>query len=203
MVLAGLLAAYAAVIELQVGPVSAILGLYLLAQVAGGRRRIASLVEFGVGAIVPTLVLLGYNLLAFGSPWDMGYFHHATAMFARVHNAENPLGLGAPDWTRARPCSGGASRPPLLRPDPGPGDPGLGRARRRTPLGDGHVSASAVAAIFLVNLSYPEWTGGWSTGPRFLVPLLPFAMLPVAAWLAVGGGWATIAAVAWPWPGPS
>ena len=37
--LAGFLAAYAAVIELQVGPVSAILGLYLLAQCL--RRRAA------------------------------------------------------------------------------------------------------------------------------------------------------------------
>ena len=40
-----------------------------------------------------------------------------------------------------------------------------------------------------MNLSYPEWTGGWSTGPRLLVPLLPFAMLPVASLLAVGGRW--------------
>jgi hypothetical protein len=35
-----------------------------------------------------------------------------------------------------------------------------------------------------VNLFYPEWTGGWSTGPRLLVPLIPFAILPVAALLA-------------------
>jgi hypothetical protein len=41
-----------------------------------------------------------------------------------------------------------------------------------------------MAAVLLVNLSYPEWTGGWSTGPRLLVPLLPFAMLPVAGLLA-------------------
>jgi hypothetical protein len=60
------------------------------------RRRVASLFEFAVGAIVPTLVLLGYNLLAFGSPWDMGYFHHATDIFAEVHNPGNPLGLGRP-----------------------------------------------------------------------------------------------------------
>jgi hypothetical protein len=57
------------------------------------------------------------------------------------------------------------------------------------------VSAAVVAAVFLVNLSYPEWTGGWSTGPRLLVPLIPFAMLPVAALLAVGGRSATLAAV--------
>ena len=46
------------------------------------------------------------------------------------------------------------------------------------------VSFLVVAAIFMVNLSYPEWTGGWSTGPRLLVPCLPFAMLPIAALLA-------------------
>ena len=42
-----------------------------------------------------------------------------------------------------------------------------------------------VALIFLVNLSYPEWTGGWSTGPRLLIPLIPFAMIPVAG--LIGG----------------
>ena len=39
LLLAGFLAAYAAVIELQVGPVSAILGFYLLAQCLRGHRR--------------------------------------------------------------------------------------------------------------------------------------------------------------------
>ena len=46
------------------------------------------------------------------------------------------------------------------------------------------VTLLVVAAILLVNLFYPEWTGGWSTGPRLLVPLIPFAVLPVGALLA-------------------
>ncbi len=41
-----------------------------------------------------------------------------------------------------------------------------------------------VAAVLMVNVCYPEWTGGWSTGPRLLVPLLPFAVLPIAGLLA-------------------
>ncbi len=53
-----------------------------------------------------------------------------------------------------------------------------------------------VAAIFLVNLSYPEWTGGWSTGPRLLVPLIPFAMIPVAGLMAGGSRWAKTATIA-------
>ena len=39
-------------------------------------------------------------------------------------------------------------------------------------------------AVLLVNVCYPEWTGGWSTGPRLLVPLLPFAVLPIAGLIA-------------------
>ena len=53
-----------------------------------------------------------------------------------------------------------------------------------------------VAAVLLVNLSYPEWTGGWLTGPRLLVPLIPFAMIPVAGLLAGGSRWARLAMIA-------
>ena len=50
-----------------------------------------------------------------------------------------------------------------------------------------------VGSVLLVNLFYPEWTGGWSTGPRLLLPLIPFAMLPVAALLAGRSRWARVA----------
>ena len=117
MVAAGFLAAYAAVIELSVGPVSAILGLYLLAQVIGRTRPIAALGEFAVGAVVPTLVLLGYNQLAFGSPWDMGYFHHATAIFAQVHYRRQPARPAESRLEQGRPPAlGRLSRPALLCP---------------------------------------------------------------------------------------
>jgi hypothetical protein len=182
---AGFLAAFAAVIELQVGPVAAILGLYLLAQCLVGRRRPDALASFAVGALLATLILLTYNQLAFGSPWDLGYFHHATREFAQVHNRRNPLGLRPPDWNKLTPLLWGRYRgllfyaPILLLSLPG----WAGLMARRA-WGVAIVSLSVAAAIVLVNLCYPEWTGGWSTGPRLLVPLLPFAMLPVAALVA-------------------
>jgi 4-amino-4-deoxy-L-arabinose transferase-like glycosyltransferase len=185
--LAGILAAYAAVIELQVGPVSAILGLYLLVQCARGDRRPDAISLFAVGALIPTLILATYNQLAFGSPWDMGYFHHATKQFADVHSKENRLGLRVPDhfwqmllallWGRHRGLTFYA--PILLLAVPGWA---VLIARKYWDLAA--VTFSVVGAIVLVNVCYPEWTGGWSTGPRLLVPLLPFAMLPVAALLA-------------------
>ena len=183
---AGLLAAYAAVIELQVGPVSAILGFYLLAQCLGARSATGCLAIFFVGALLPTVLLLIYNQLAFGSPWDMGYFHHATRQFAQVHNPDNPLGLTRPDWSKLVPLLWGRYRglsfyaPILFLAVPGWV---VLLIRRRWDVAI--VSLLTVAAVFLVNLSYPEWTGGWSTGPRLLVPLLPFAMLPVAASLGL------------------
>jgi len=194
--LAGFLAAYAAVIELQVGPVSAILGFYLLAQCLRGDRRPDGVAVFAIGALLPTLILFTYNYIAFGSPWDMGYFHHATAQFAKVHSPDNPLGLRLPEnlgenllkllWGPYRGLTFYA--PILLLAVPGWV---VLFVRRSWDLAI--VTLLVTMAIVLVNLFYPEWTGGWSTGPRLLVPLIPFAMLPVAALLAGDSRWATAA----------
>jgi hypothetical protein len=187
---AGLLASFAAVVELQVGPVSAVLGLFLIGQCLAGTWKPAAIVYFALGALGPALGLLLYNQLAFGNPLDMGYFHHATAIFARVHSKENPLGLRPPDWGLARPLLMGRYRGLLFyAPIVVLAIPGWAILIGRRWLDAAAVSFLAVLAVFVDNLSYPEWTGGWSTGPRLLVPLLPFAMIPVAAALSARGGW--------------
>ncbi len=185
---AGFLTSYAAVIEIQVGPVSAILGVSLLAQVIGKRRTIRELLGFSVGAAIPALVLMVYNQQAFGSPFKMGYFFLVTERFARVHSANNPLGLQGLDLSKLTALLWGGKRgliwyAPLTLLTP----PGLILMAYRKLWGIFFVTIMTIIALFLVNMSYPEWTGGWTTGPRLLVPLLPFAMLPVAACLASGG----------------
>lgn len=187
---AGILAAYASVIELQMGPVSAILVFYLISQVIGRVRKLSTLGDFAVGALIPTLLLLGYNQLAFESPWDLGYFHLTTKEFADVHSEANPLGLKGPQAARALSLLWGRHRgllfyAPIVALVPF----GLVALWVRKQRGMAIVSMASMAAIFAVNLSYPAWTGGWSTGPRLLVPLLPFAMLPVAGLLARRGWW--------------
>jgi hypothetical protein len=195
--LAGFLAAYASVIELQLAPVSAILGLYLMVQWVRGQRRFDRLFIFALGALIPTLLLLAYNQIAFDSLWDLGYVHHATKEFARVHSRNNPLGLMEPDWGKLGPLLWGRYRgllfyaPILILAVPGWV---VLMLRRRWSLAI--VSMVVVAAVFLVNLSYPEWTGGWSTGPRLLVPLIPFAMIPIAGLLAGRSRWARAATIA-------
>ena len=125
---------------------------------------------FAIGASIPTLILLGYNQLAFGSPWEMGYFHHATQQFARVHNRgqsarpESSRRLRDESWPT---CSGGdigvshSTRRSCFLPVPGWV---VLLVRRCWDVAVGHVLV--VVAVLLVNVFYPEWTGGWSTGPR-------------------------------------
>jgi hypothetical protein len=186
LAIAGFLAALASVIELQVAPVSAILGLYLLTEVLSRRYHPGGLWIFVLGVALPTLALLAYNQVAFGSPWDMGYFHHVN--FAHVHTPDNPTGLRSPDWRKVDPLLWGRYRglfsyaPILILALPGWIVLIL---RRRWSLAI--VSLLVCASVLLVNLSYPEWTGGWSTGPRLLLPLIPFAMIPVAGLLGGGG----------------
>lgn len=195
MLLAGCLASYASVVELSVGPISAILAGFVLAKVLSKGLPVKGLGMFAVGAAGPTLVLMGYNLSAFGSPFDIGYAHHATEQFAQVHSEDNPLGLRSPDWSRAVPLLWGRYRglffyaPILLL-----AVPGWFALMARKRWGLGLVALLASLAVFLINVSYPEWTGGWSTGPRLLVPLLPFGMIGVAGLLAAGGRWASIPA---------
>ncbi len=183
--LAGFLAAYASVVEIQVGPVSAILGLTVLGLALAGRIPNGALVAFVLGASVPTLVLLGYNQVAFESPWKMGYFFLVMDRFKEVHSTDNPLGLTRPDLAKLRELLWGERRglvrfAPILALAP------LGWAlllAQRRWLVAGLIGSISVA-VLLVNLSYPEWTGGWTTGPRLLVPMLPFACLAVAPLLA-------------------
>ena len=164
------------------------LGLSLLALVLTGRRSPGCLVTFSVGAAVPTALLLGYNWLAFDSPWRMGYFFLVMDRFKEVHSSANPLGLNRPDLAKIRELLWGERRGIFLfAPILGLTPFGLllwTRTRRKALAG---LIAAICLAIFLVNLSYPEWTGGWTTGPRLLVPLLPFACLAVAPLLARGG----------------
>lgn len=184
--LAGFLAALAATIELQVGPVAALLGFYLLIQVIFRSKPKLAVAAFAAGALIPTAAFLAYNMIAFGDPFDLGYFHLKTARYAKIHSHENPLGLVAPRIEIVRELLIGSRRglfgyaPLLLMAIPGWIALGL---RRFGSIAI--VSALASLAIFLVNAGYPEWSGGWTTGPRLLAPLIPFAMLGVAGLLAL------------------
>ncbi len=187
--MAGVAAAMGAVIEIQLGLISALLGLTVLALTIARRIRPFDLAAFALGAAGPSAILMLYNTLTFGAPWELSYFH-LDNQFRGLHTGDNPLGLQGPDtdliprllWSWSRGLI--VHAPVLILALPGL--VALSLTRRWLIAG---ISTASVVAILLVNLSYPAWTGGMTTGPRFLLPTIPFLMMAVAALVPRLGRW--------------
>ena len=181
--LIGLLAGFGVLTELPQAPVAVAIGLAVLASDRRFKSIFQNTIGMLLGALPSALVLFTYNFIAFGSPLDMGYFHHATQQFAKVHSAENPLGLNFPDYSRLAPLMWGEYRGLLFyAPWAALAPIGWWLMVRQKQWKLLWISLAGFLVPLWVNLSYPEWTGGWSTGPRLLVPALP--------WLGLAAGFA-------------
>lgn len=197
----GMAAGLGVLVELAQAPFAVIIGLVALSRCRGLKAQSDAAVMMLLGACPAAAALFAYNFVAFGSPLDMGYFYHATKRFAQVHSAENPLGLTRPDFAKLGPLLWGEYRGLLFyAPWVALAVPGwvfMVRDRRVALLA---ISLAGCLMPLWVNLSYPEWTGGWSTGPRLLVPALPWAALAAGyACRARLGRVAIVPALGWGW----
>jgi hypothetical protein len=85
----------------------------------------------------------------------------------------------------------------------------LPRAWRALPR-DAFLALVLVPAALIVFYSgYPNWHGGWSVGPRYLVPAIPFLLFPlvfaassVVEWIALGASVAAVVPLALTFPFP-
>ncbi|HMA33279.1 MAG TPA: hypothetical protein VKY74_02270, partial [Chloroflexia bacterium] len=137
------------------------------------RRRLGG---FALGAILGALPLLLYNALAFGSPWTSGY-HQS---FAETFTTPLLFGLnglllspGKGLWLYA---------PAVVL-----GLAGFVPFARRYPV----LALTAVGVVLPVTVLfalYRFWPGDGSWGPRYLLPLLPFLLLPLVGLLPQAGG---------------
>jgi hypothetical protein len=71
-------------------------------------------------------------------------------------------------------------------------------AKRMLPRGAFLTLVLTPLAIFLVYGGYPNWHGGWTVGPRYVVSMLPFVVFPLAfaplrAWSVALFGWSVTA----------
>jgi len=129
-----------------------------------------------VGGLVPISLLLAYHWAAFGSPLAFPYTYSVwetprTGWF---------MGIGAPHGEALKNILFGEYRG-LLYTTPWlaaalPGGIALARRHGRETL----VCVCAVLAFLWLNASIPPWDGGWAAGPRYLVPMLPFASVLAA-----------------------
>lgn len=127
---------------------------------------------WGLAAFAVPVVLLGwvqvvYQLWAFGSPFGGGYAGET---------------WGTPLWTGLyglllSPGKGLVIFVPLVLLAPLGWATWWTEGRRR----EVRLSVGVAVVWLLVHAPWWTWHGGWSWGPRFLVPVLPFLILPIAS----------------------
>ncbi|MEK7865448.1 MAG: hypothetical protein AAB434_02110, partial [Planctomycetota bacterium] len=137
--------------------------------------NVAAAAIFGVGAIAALAVDLGYNALRFGSPWATGY--------PKEETFSHPLHIGLYGFLFSPGRSVFLFCPVLVIAMFGL--PRMWREARET-LG-------LVAAVVIFHLCVYGCWWAWANGrglwgPRYLVPMLPLALLP-AAWVKPGRLW--------------
>jgi len=173
---AGCATGLAVISEYPVAVLALGLGCYGLATL--GVRR---MLPFVLGALIPVLLLCAYNTSCFGDPLHLGYQSLADQAFADAI-ASDFLGFSAPrlgiigellvfEYRGLLPLS-----PFLVLAAPGMW--WMIRDRALRPIGI--LCATAFAGFVLLMSGYHFWSGGAAMGPRYLIPVLPFAIVPVA-----------------------
>jgi len=167
--LAGLLVGLGVLTFLPVAPLGLLYPIHLL------RRRLARpAIALCIGPALAVVVMLAYNAINYGSPFETG------ARIGKEPFYESRLLLGyfdVPDlrrlyWITFHPFRGLFYSCPvfilcllaLIKPD---------RAWLRANV----IPAIVVAFFVLFYLTFNGWAGGFSVGPRYAIPALPFLFL--------------------------
>ncbi|HEX9069514.1 MAG TPA: hypothetical protein VF807_12155 [Ktedonobacterales bacterium] len=179
LVLAGFLLGYAIVTEHTMAIVALSVGVYAI---AGARRWLGDTAKIMAGAIPALSLELIYNTLAFGSPFSLGYSNLAGPTVFREGQSHGFFGITMPTIEAAWGITFSPYRglfflsPVLLLAIPAL----VMLARRREWQAESLVCAIVSVSYLLLNMSYFAWDGGFSMGPRHVLPAVPFMVLPLA-----------------------
>jgi len=175
--IAGALLSWAVVIEYTSAPASAVIAIYgLVCAWQWGRERLLRVVAWAAaGAFIFILPLIIYNYAVFGSLFDSGYRYHTTFTGTK----EGFYGIDSPRVRVVGRLLLGIKRgilwlSPLLLFVPY----ALYRQWKMPRMKGISLITIIIALYYLLwNSGYIYWTGGSTTGPRFLTPILPFVCL--------------------------
>ena len=182
----GLAAAMAAACEWPAALLTAFIGVYTLTRF----RRSKVCVAWAAGAVVPTMLVLAYNKVAFGSVFRLGYTHLESPEFS-AGMASGFMGIAVPSPSRFVAVLFGRARglvytaPILLVATWGFFRPKS--ALRNTFL----LSIFATVSFLLLCAGYFMWWGGAAMGPRHVISALPFWCLALV-WV-----WPSAASPTW------
>jgi hypothetical protein len=169
-------------------------GVLVVASLVRARRRAPALaLDLAIGGVLPAVALGAYHAACFGSPFTTGYAFLPRAEFADGH-AHGFFGV---QWPRPSAIAGllVGPRRGLFFVTPVAAVGAVGLAVRAAKGGfDERVAGLLALSLLLANAGYYMWWGGASTGPRHLVPVIPFLGLGIAwAW---GHRWLRVFVVA-------
>jgi hypothetical protein len=176
IIVAGLFAGYALITEYPVGIIVIGLIIYLYSQ----RKKFSEVILFILPMVACLSVLLLINYLQFGTPFALGYHYEQIPMF-RTGMSRGFMGITYPSLnaiigTTVHPFRGLFFWSPVLI---------LGligfyfMAKDTRYRKEFWLLLYIVLAFFLFNFSYYTWWGGWATGPRHIIPMLPFLCIPM------------------------
>jgi hypothetical protein len=174
----GCLLGYTIVTELPTVPLVAILGLYAIWVV----RRPGSIVLMSIGGFLPLALMGVYHYAIFGTPFTVAYQHLVNpAWKERFDSGVLSAGTFQSEflWGLTFSAYRGLffTSPVLLAAVFGFGL----LARHSDKRAEWLVSLAIVVSLLFIYSSSPEWFGGYGVGSRYLVPMLPFFIWPLAA----------------------
>jgi hypothetical protein len=139
----------------------------------------------GAVALLAQIPLFGYNSIAFGSPFMLGYSN--VVGFEEMKTGF--FGLNLPKWNVVAEILVGFKRgvlwlSPVVFLAFFAAVSSLRRAEYRLM---GAMIIALVGFYVMLNSSYAYWTGGWTIGPRHITPVYPFLALALGIWFADAG----------------
>jgi hypothetical protein len=174
---AGSIAGLAGLTEYQSGIPCVLLFCYVVSQ---NIKHPARVVAFAAGALSFVGVLLAYNNAAFGGPFELSYHHLASGEVQALHSK----GIAGVSFPYMEAVIGGLfslhrgllATSPVFILFPA----GIYLIWRRGRPGLALLLGLSLAYYLMFIFSAKVWYGGWSFGPRLLVPVMAWGIIPVA-----------------------